>query len=111
VKVLLGHNIPPFGLRGGETTHEHREQHVGIVPQKEPYFPPPDRRMEHREMKVEINYRPRSDKYVHLAQGHHFCTRALLKPGMKEVVSQIEVGLNPHIGLTQGYKGRHVKHP
>jgi hypothetical protein len=30
---------------------------------------------------------------------------------MNEVVSQIEVGLDPHVGLAQGHKGRHVQDP
>jgi hypothetical protein len=54
-------------------THEHGKWHVCVIPQKEPYFPPPDRRAEHREVKVGIISRPRSDKDVHIAQGHCFC--------------------------------------
>jgi hypothetical protein len=49
-----------------------------------------------------------SDEDVHTDQSRHFHARALLQPSVKEVVSQIEVGFNPHIGLTQGHKGHHV---
>jgi hypothetical protein len=109
MEVLLGHTISPFGLRDGAATHAHGEWCVSVVPHKEPYFPPPEWRVGHQEAKVGINYRPRSDKDVHIAQSRHLRTRALLSPGTKEVVPQIEVGLNPHIGLAQGHKGRHVQ--
>jgi hypothetical protein len=36
--VLVSHTVPPFGLRNGAATREHRERCVGVIPQKEPYF-------------------------------------------------------------------------
>jgi hypothetical protein len=60
-------HIPPVGLRGGAATREHREQRVSIVPQKAPYFPPPDRRVGHQKAKVWINSRNISDKEAHTA--------------------------------------------
>jgi hypothetical protein len=54
---------------------------------------------------------PRSDGDAHTAQNCRFHAQALLEPGAKEIVPQIEVGLNPHIGLTHGHKGRHVHDP
>jgi hypothetical protein len=74
----LGHTVPPFLLRDGAATHEHGEQRIGVIPQKESYFPPPDRRVEYRKVKVGINSRPRSDKDVHIGQGRHFRARLLL---------------------------------
>jgi hypothetical protein len=53
---------------------------------------------------------PRLDKGVHTAQNCRFYTRALLEPGTK-VVPQIEVGLNCHVGLTQGHEGHYVQDP
>jgi hypothetical protein len=44
---------------------------------------------------------------VHTTQNHHFHARALQEPDVKEVVPQIKVGLDPHVGLTQGHKGRY----
>jgi hypothetical protein len=35
----------------------------------------------------------------------------LPKPGTEEIVPQIEVGLNPHVSLTQGHEGRHMQDP
>jgi hypothetical protein len=35
----------------------------------------------------------------------------MLGSGTKEVLPQIEVGLNPHVGLTHGNKGRYVQDP
>jgi hypothetical protein len=42
---------------------------------------------------------------------HCFHTQALQESYVKEVVPQIEVGLNPHVGLAQGHKGRYVQDP
>jgi hypothetical protein len=50
VEVFLGHTIPPFGSRDGAATREHGEQRIGVVPKKEPYFLPPDRRVEHQKV-------------------------------------------------------------
>jgi hypothetical protein len=52
---------------------------------------------------------PKSNEDVHTTQNCCFHTQALLEPDMKEVVPQIEVGLNPHVGLTHGHKGRYVQ--
>jgi hypothetical protein len=62
-------------------------------------------------VEVWINFVPRSDKNVHTTQNRRFYTRALLELGTKEVVSQITVEFNPHVGLTQGHKGRYVEDP
>jgi hypothetical protein len=61
-------------------------------------------------VKVGIDSRPGSDKDVHTAQHHCFRVHALLQPGAEEV-SHIEVGLNPHISLAQGYEGYHMQDP
>jgi hypothetical protein len=62
-------------------------------------------------VEVGIDSVPISDEDVDTAQNHHFRTRALLEPDTKEVVPQIEVGLNTHVGLTHGHKGRYVQDP
>jgi hypothetical protein len=54
---------------------------------------------------------PRSDKEVHTTQNRRFRARALHESGAKEVVPQIEVVLDPLVGLTQGHKGRYVQDP
>jgi hypothetical protein len=54
---------------------------------------------------------PGSNEDVHTAQNYRLHTRALLEPGAKELVQQVEVGLNPHVGLTQGHKDRYVQDP
>jgi hypothetical protein len=62
-EVLLSHTIPPVGLGDGAATCEPGEQHISVVPQKEPYFPPLVQRIE-----VWLN------PHVGLAQchkGHH----------------------------------------
>jgi hypothetical protein len=51
-------------------TGEHEERRIGVVPQKELYFLPPDRRVRLQKAKVWIDSRPRSDKHVGLAQCH-----------------------------------------
>jgi hypothetical protein len=61
---------------------------------------PPHRRVRNRNGKVGINFRPRLDQDVHIAQSHHFHVRALSQPGVEKVAPQINVGLNPNIGLT-----------
>jgi hypothetical protein len=61
--------------------------------------------------KVGTNSLPRSNIKVNTTQHPCFCARALQKPCMNEVVSQIEVGPDPHVGLAQGHKGRHVQDP
>jgi hypothetical protein len=108
MEVPPGHAVPPAGLGNRVATHEHGERRVGVIPQKEPHFPPPVRRTRDQEVEVGINSTARSNKYVSTAQSCHFYSRALLLLGTEEVVPQIEVGLNPHIGLTQGHKGHLV---
>jgi hypothetical protein len=51
---------------------------------------------------------PRLDMNVHTTQNHRFRVRTLREPNVKEVVPHVEVGVNPHEGLTQSYKGRHM---
>jgi hypothetical protein len=48
-------------------THEHGERCIGVIPQKEPYFLPTIRRTGRREVKVGINYVPKSDKDIRTA--------------------------------------------
>jgi hypothetical protein len=60
---------------------------------------------------VGINFEPRSNKDVRTTQNFCFGTQALLEPSVAEVVPQIEVGLNRHVGLTQVHKGHHVQDP
>jgi hypothetical protein len=54
---------------------------------------------------------PRSDIDVHATQNYCFRAQALQELGAKEVIPQIEVRLNPYIGLTQGHKGCYVQYP
>jgi hypothetical protein len=62
-------------------------------------------------VEVGINFVPRSNLDVHATQNCYFYARALQESGVKEVVPQIEVGLNSHVGLTQGHKDRYVQDP
>jgi hypothetical protein len=78
VEVRLGHTIPPVGLGDGVATRERGERCVGIIPQEDPYFPPPDWRVEQREVKVWINSRLGSDQDVHSTQSRHFHIQVLL---------------------------------
>jgi hypothetical protein len=47
------------------------------------------------ELEVRINSMYGSDKFVDTTQNRCFRTRALLEPGVKELVLQLEVRLNP----------------
>jgi hypothetical protein len=85
-EVDAGHSIPPIGLGDGAATHGHEEWCVGVIPQKETYFPPTVHRSTQGEVKVGIDSVPRSDVDVHTTQNHCFCSRALQEPGVKEVV-------------------------
>jgi hypothetical protein len=87
-------------LRDGTATREHGERHIGVVPQKEPNFPPPVRRFEHGEVEVGIDYMPGFDIDVCATQNRHFHAGALRELDAKEVAPQIKVGLNTHVGLT-----------
>jgi hypothetical protein len=107
----VGVTVPPVGLGDKAATREHGEWHVGIIPQKEPYLLLPIQSTRHGEMEVRINSVPRSDEDVHTTQNCRFHSRALLELGVKEVVPQIEVGLHPHVGLTQGHEGQYVQDP
>jgi hypothetical protein len=51
------------------------------------------------EVEVGIDSMPRSNIGDHATQNHYFGTPVLREPGAKEVVPQIEVGLNPQVGL------------
>jgi hypothetical protein len=108
---LLAHSIPPVGLGDRLATREHGERRNGIVPKKERYFLAPIRRFGHGEVEVGINSLPRTDIKVHTTQHPPFHARALQELGAKKVVPHIEVGLDPHIDLTQGHKGRHAQDP
>jgi hypothetical protein len=74
----LGHLVPSFGLRDGTATCELRERRGGIVPQKEPYFPPSEWRVRHQKAEVRINSRDGSDEDVHTTQHRHLQVQALL---------------------------------
>jgi hypothetical protein len=63
---------PPAGLADRAATHEHEEWHVGVVPQKEPFFLPPIRRTGCQEVEVGINSKDKSDEDIHTAQRRHF---------------------------------------
>jgi hypothetical protein len=99
VEVLPSHSVPLVVLGDGVATCEHREWHVGIVPQKELYFPPPVHRFGHVEVEVGINSMPRFDIDVHAAQNRCFHARALREPDANKVIPQIKVRINPHVGL------------
>jgi hypothetical protein len=92
-------------------THEHGERRVGVIPQKEPYFPPPIRGFGHGEVEVRIDSMPRFDIDVHATQNYRFDACVRQEPGAKEVHPQIKVGLNPHVGFTQGHKGCDMQDP
>jgi hypothetical protein len=108
--VCPDHTVPPVGLGDGAATCEHGELLVSVIPQKELYFLPTIWRIRCREVEVGMNSVPKSDEDVHTAQNHRFHARVLSEPGTK-VVPQIEVGLNPHIGVTHGHIGHHVQDP
>jgi hypothetical protein len=110
-EVYLDHAVPLVWLGDGAATHKHGERHVSVIAQKEPHFLPPVQRTGFQKVEVRINSMPRSDKDVHTTQNCRFRARALPELGARVVVSQFEVGLNPHIGLTQGHKGHHVQDP
>jgi hypothetical protein len=59
VEVSPDHSVPPVGFGDRAATCEHGERRSSIVPEKEPYSPPPVRRFRHREVKVGINFVPR----------------------------------------------------
>jgi hypothetical protein len=85
--------------------HKRGEQCIGVVSQQEPGSPPPGQRVGHRNKKVRINLRRGSEYGVHIAQGLHSRVRALSQPRLEKVAPQVEVGLNPNVGLAQGHEG------
>jgi hypothetical protein len=105
-EVLLGYPVPPVGLGDGAVTLEQGERRGGSVPKKEPYFLPPVQGFGHGEINVRINAMLGLDVDVHATQ--HCCIhiRAPWEPDMKEAVSQVKVGVNPHEGLAPSHKGR-----
>jgi hypothetical protein len=44
---LSGPHCIPLGLGNGVATSDHGEQRIDVIPQKEPYFLPPGRRVRH----------------------------------------------------------------
>jgi hypothetical protein len=87
------------GLGDGAVTHEHEQWHGGVVPQKEPYFLPPVQRIRHGEVEVGIDFVPEHDIDIHSTQNRRFHVHVLRELDAKEVVTQIKVGVNPHVGL------------
>jgi hypothetical protein len=53
----------------------------------------------------------RIDIDVHATQNHHFRVRALWESDAQEVVPQIEVAINPHVGLAESHKGHGIQDP
>jgi hypothetical protein len=53
------------GLGDRAVTHEHRERHVSIIPEKEPYLLPPVHRFRQGELEVGTDSVPRLHKDVH----------------------------------------------
>jgi hypothetical protein len=54
---------------------------------------------------------PILDVNVHSTLNRHFRIRALREPDAKEVVPQVEVGVNPYKGLAQSHKGHDMQDP
>jgi hypothetical protein len=81
------------------------------VPQKEPFFLSPDQRVGHLNLEVWTDSQPRSDRNAHIAPHCHFLTRAQPQLEAEEIVPEIKLGLNPHVGLAQGYQSRNMKDP
>jgi hypothetical protein len=90
-KELLGHPIPPFGLGDRAVTCEHGEQHDSIAPHKEPHFLPPMHGFSRGEVEIRIF--------------------ALQELDVKEVVPQVEVGVNSHEGLARSHKSCDMQDP
>jgi hypothetical protein len=63
-------------------THEQGEQHVGIVPHKEPYILPPDHRVRHQKAKVGITLGPDRTKRSTLSN----TTASVSKPYFGQVL-------------------------
>jgi hypothetical protein len=61
MEVSLSHTILPIAMEGGTTTHKCRERHIGIIPQQEPCFSLPDRKVRQPNRTVGNNIRPRAD--------------------------------------------------
>jgi hypothetical protein len=90
-------------------THNHREWCINVILQEEPLPPPPGRWVRHRELEVQVNLTPSPDINVDAAPHHRLRARVLPESDAEDVVSQIKVGLNPHVSLAQGYEGRDVQ--
>jgi hypothetical protein len=99
VEVPLGHFVPSIGLGDGAAMSKHGERRVNIIPQKEHILSATRRGFRHGEVEVGIDSMLGFDIDVHASQNRHFHAQALREPNVKEVVSQIKVGLDPHIGL------------
>jgi hypothetical protein len=100
VEVLLGHTVPLVRLGDGAVTHECGEHRSNYVPLEEPHFPPPVHGFKHGEVKTRIDTVPRLDTHIHTTKNHYFCVHALREMDPKEVVPQVEVGVNTNEGLT-----------
>jgi hypothetical protein len=78
---------------------EHGERRISVISQKKSYFLPPVRGFRNGEVEVGIDSVLGFDIDVHASQNCHFRAQALQGPNVKEIVPQIKVGLNPHVGL------------
>jgi hypothetical protein len=93
----------------GVVTCEHGEWRVSVVPQKEQHFLPPVHGFSHGEVEIRIDTMPRLDIDAHATQNHRFHLQALREPDVKEVVSQVEVGVNPYESSAQSHKGHDMQ--
>jgi hypothetical protein len=62
-------------------------------------------------VEVWVRTLPRVDMNTYAAQHHYL--RVWVRPELdvEEVVPQVEVGFDPHVGLAQGYEGHNMEDP
>jgi hypothetical protein len=110
-EVLPGHSILLVGLGDGVVTGECGKRCISVVPQVELFVPPPLHRSGYQDVEISIDVMPRPRVDNHAPQNCHFCVWVLWMPVVEKIVSQDEMEVNPHIGLTQNHKGRDIQDP
>jgi hypothetical protein len=110
-EALPSHPIPPARLGNGAATNERGERRIGIIPPVQPLLPPPLHQFGHGNAEVRIDAMPRLDMDNHTPQICQFHVLVLRTSDAEEMVRQVKMGVNTHVGLAQSHEVHDVQDP
>jgi hypothetical protein len=110
-EVLQGHPVPLDRKGNRAITSERKKRHGGVVPQIKPLLPPPFHQFGYGGVEIRINTMSELDMNDCTPRDCQLHVWVLWTPDTEEIIPQVEMGVNPHVGLTQSHKGCDVQDP